>query len=110
MEKSQAEYNVERATFGALLILFGVGWLVKLPSGVFPLIAAVILLGSAFYQRQQGWEVSGVTWFFGVVFAIAAAGDIVGDAFSYLGEFWFPILLIIIGVALLVRMYTERNR
>ncbi len=110
MQKSEAEQNVERATFGAMLILLGVAALIPLPRGIFPLIAAVILLGSALYQRQQGWEVSGATWFFGALFAIAAVVDILGNFFNFLGDVWFPVLLIVIGVVMLARIFTERRQ
>lgn len=107
--KSEAELTVERATLGAMLILLGVVALIRLPGWVFPLVAAVILLGSALYQRQRGWEVSIWTWLFGVLFAIVAVLDLVGKVFAFLWSLW-PLVLIALGVLLLINMFSEKPR
>ena len=109
MMKGETERNVERMTFGAMLILLGIVALVRVPGWFFPLAAAVILLGSAFYQRSQGWSVSFWTWLFGGLFAIAAVLDLIGKVFGWLWDVWLPLLLIALGVLLLLNMFTKQD-
>lgn len=101
--KSEAELRVERMMWGALLILLGVSFLIPLPNGVFPFFAALILLGSAYYQRSRGWEVSFWTWLFGGLFALAVFADIIG---ATIGIFitWWPLILIALGVIMLLNL------
>lgn len=106
--KTEAERNAERATIGAMLVLLGIVALIRLPGRVFPTVAAAILLGSAYYQRQQGWAVSIWTWLFGVVFAVWAVLSFIGGVFSFLWNLW-PLILIALGVMLLVNLYTGRR-
>lgn len=109
--KSEAERNVERVTVGAMLVLFGVVFLIRMPGWFFPLAGAVILLGSAYYQRQRGWEVSFWTWLFGILFAILAALDILGGVLRLAWNLtWalLPLVLIGLGVLLLLNIFSKR--
>lgn len=110
MQKSEAEQRVESATFGAMLILLGVTALIPNEGDwLFPLVAAVILLGSALYQRSQGWHISGATWVFGMLFAIAAVLELTGGILDPLADNWFALLLIILGGYMLVRVFAGRR-
>ncbi len=101
--KSEAERQVENMTLGAMLILLGVEFLLNLPSGVFPLLAGAILLGSAFYQRSKGWGVSIFTWLFGGLFALVAVLDVLGVFVALTFKLW-PLILIALGVIMLLNL------
>ncbi|MBN1286416.1 MAG: hypothetical protein JXB47_13540 [Anaerolineae bacterium] len=101
--KTEEERRVERMTLGAMLVLLGVDFLIHLPSGVFPFLAAAILLGSALYQRSRGWEVSFWTWLFGGLFALSIVADLIGAAIGFVFT-WWPLILIGLGVIMLLNL------
>jgi hypothetical protein len=107
--KDEAERNVERMTFGALLVLLGIVALVRVPGWFFPLAAAAILLGSAYYQRSRGWSVGLWTWLFGGIFAVVAVLDLIGNVFGWLWDVGFPLLLIALGVLLILNIFTKQG-
>ncbi len=105
--KSEAERNVENITLGAMLILVGVHVVFRL-GWFFPALAALILLGSAYYQGQRGWRVSPWTWIVGVAFAAWAALSLVGGVLGFLWSLW-PLVLIGLGVLLLYNILSSRR-
>ncbi len=114
MSTHQNERGIEALTMGSLLLLF----LVTLCSplrfaggGNFALLAAVILLGSAFYQKSQGWEVSGWTWLFGCIFAALYALHILASVLNFaLGLFWEAALpLLLVGLVVWFIFFKDRE-
>jgi hypothetical protein len=79
-KKSQAEARVERMTWGLLVLMFAVLYLlsdgltgaVPLPNWAVPLAGGVILLGSGIYQYSRHWRVSPVTWIVGMILLVLA--------------------------------------
>ena len=105
--KSEAERNIERMTLGAMLILVGIALLIHLPNGAFSLTAAIILLGSAYYQRSQGWHASSWIWFFGGLFALSGLMNILGALLGFVFT-WWPLILIGLGVMMLLDLDKKR--
>lgn len=77
-KKSHAEAKVERITWGLLVMMFAVLYILtdteitQIPNWVVPFAGAVILLGSGLYQYSRRWRVSPVTWIAGVLMLVFA--------------------------------------
>ncbi len=83
--KSEAEHKVERMTLGLVLLALALSLFNILPESIDSLgalLIGIVLLGSAFYQRNQGWEVGSLTWVVGGIAFILGlvnfAGFLVG--------------------------------
>jgi hypothetical protein len=96
------ETMTEFLTFGAILVLFIFTMFGPITWAFFSLLTAAILLGSAYYQRSQGWEVSIWTWFFGIVFGLATVLQIVATVLKWaFGMLWNTLIpLLVIGIGL----------
>ncbi|MBZ0291993.1 MAG: hypothetical protein K8L99_05425 [Anaerolineae bacterium] len=77
-KKSNAEARVERLTWGLLVLIFAVLYVMtdsaasQIPNWVVPFSGAIILLGSGLYQYSRRWRVSPVTWIAGALMLIFA--------------------------------------
>lgn len=77
-KKSAAEARVERLTWGLLVLIFAVLYLLtdstidSIPNWLVPGIGSVILLGSGVYQYSRRWRVSPVTWIGGILMLLFA--------------------------------------
>lgn len=79
MTKSNTERTIETLSFASILVLFGLTVLTPWVSSLFFTFAtAAILLGSAYYQRSQGWDVHIWTWIFGGFFAVLTVLQLLG--------------------------------
>ncbi len=93
MEKTGREQTVEMFAIGGVLVLFALLLLGVVPGPWFALLSAVILLGSASYQRAQGWSVNPLTWLFGGLFAVLSALQVIGALLNLaLGIVWNIVL------------------
>jgi hypothetical protein len=100
-----SESTVEVLTFAAVLVLFllAIG---PLSWGFFYLLTAVVLLGSAYYQSQQGWNVSLWTWLFGILFAALTAFNVLGTLLKWtLGFLWNTAVPVVVVVVLVWLLY-----
>lgn len=79
VRKSPSEARVERITWGLLVLIFAVLYVVSdstvesIPNWLVPFSGAVILLGSGLYQYIRRWRVSPITWIAGAVMLMLAA-------------------------------------
>lgn len=77
-KKSAAEARVERLTWGLLVLIFAVLYLLSdnvldsIPNWLIPGIGAVVLLGSGIYQYSKRWRVSPITWIGGILMLLFA--------------------------------------
>jgi len=77
-KKSAAEARVERLTWGLLVLIFAVLYLVSdnvmetIPNWLIPGIGAVILLSSGIFQYSKRWRVSPITWIGGILMLLFA--------------------------------------
>lgn len=95
------ERQVHRVTLALLIIWLGVMASIPEPDGMTALGCGVILLGSALYQRFNGWHAGIVTWVLGVVLLGAGIGDLTSNADIP----WFGISLVLVGLWLLARTF-----
>jgi Na+/melibiose symporter-like transporter len=76
--KSAAEARVERLTWGLLVLIFAVLYVLsdsalsQLPNFLVPLAGGVILIASGLYQYSRRWRVSPITWIAGVLMLVFA--------------------------------------
>jgi len=73
--KSEREARVERITWGLLVLVFLILYLLpdaSIPSWLVPASGALILVGSAVFQSGRRWRVSPITWMAGAVMALFA--------------------------------------
>ncbi|MDX2160750.1 MAG: hypothetical protein SF162_05445 [bacterium] len=73
--KTEREARVERVTWGLLVLVFAVLYLLpdaNIPNWTIPFAGAVILIGSGMYQYGQRFRVSPITWMAGAVMALFA--------------------------------------
>lgn len=101
--KSTAERRVEALTWGALLIWVGVSLATNLHKGVPGLVAGLILLVSALYQRLRGWEAGIILWAGGLALTISGLNDL-RAGHHHLSA--LAIVLILIGGAIVLRAVT----
>ena len=101
--KSSAEARVERLTWGLLVLIFAVLFLVSdnltavLPNWLVPLAGAVILLGSGMYQQARRWRVSPITWITGaILLVLAVIGFYVAPQRPFIVESLLVTLVVII--------------
>ncbi len=103
MKKSAAELRVERLTWGLLVLIFAVLYILSdsavnaVPNWVVPLAGAVVLLASGFYQYSRRWRVSPVTWIAGalmLMFAVLSFYIIPGR--SFIVETLFATMIVIL--------------
>ncbi|MBN1286415.1 MAG: hypothetical protein JXB47_13535 [Anaerolineae bacterium] len=94
MAKSSVERAIETLTFGSILVLFGLTILTPWVSWLlFSFATAVLLLGSASYQRARGWDVHLLTWGFGGVFAALTVLQLLGIVLRLaLGALWNVVI------------------
>lgn len=90
MKKSAAELRVERLTWGLLVLIFAVLYILTdeaisaVPNWLVPLAGAVVLLASGLYQYSRRWRVSPLTWIIGAImlfFALLSFYVIPGRSF-----------------------------
>ena len=101
-KKSRAEARVERLTWGLLVIIFAVLYLISdnviemLPNWFVPLAGAVVLLGSGAYQYARRWRVSPITWIAGMLLLfLAMIGNYILPGRSFIVESLFITLIVI---------------
>ncbi len=102
-KKSRAEARVERLTWGLLVLIFAVLFLVSdnltaaVPNWLVPLAGAVVLLGSGMYQYARRWGVSPVTWITGIILLVLAViGFYVAPNRPFIVESLLVTLIVII--------------
>lgn len=103
MKKSNAEARVERVTWGLLVLIFAVLYVLtdnvasQIPEWVVPLSGAIILLGSGLYQYSRRWRVSPVTWIAGALMLVfAVLGFYVLPGRSFLVETLIATMIVIV--------------
>lgn len=106
-KKSPAEARVERLTWGLLVLIFAVLYLLTdgfasslpIPNWAVPMAGAIILLGSGMFQYGRKWRVSPVTWIGGVILLILALVGlyIVRDRQFIVESLLISLLVIIFG-------------
>ena len=102
-KKSSGEARVERLTWGLLVLIFAVLFLLTdnltaaIPNWLVPLAGAVVLLGSGMYQHARHWRVSPVTWITGVILLVLAViGFYVAPQRPFIIESLLVTLIVII--------------
>ena len=104
-KKSQAEARAERMTWGLLVLIFAIlyiltdrfGQSVPLPNWLVPLAGGVVLVASGVYQYSRGWRVSPVTWIAGVILLVLAVlGFYVIKDHSFIVESLLATILVIL--------------
>lgn len=101
--KSKAEARVERLTWGLLVLIFAVLYLLSdnavqtLPNWAVPMAGAVVLLGSGAYQYAHHWRVSPITWITGfLLLVLAIIGIYVVPDRPFIIESLFVTLIVIV--------------
>ena len=84
--KSTEEAQAEQITWFLLVLIFALlsisrenlPWVV-IPNWLIPFSGAVVLLGSGFYQYNNNWRVSPITWIIGAVLMMLGVVNILID-------------------------------
>lgn len=103
--KSEAEAQVERLTWGALVAIFAVLQILpenSLPNWLTPLAGGLVLMFSGFYQYQRHWRVSPFTWIAGgLMLSFAFINYRVNPNLDFLG-----VTLITFAVVIVIGVFT----
>jgi hypothetical protein len=104
--KSTTGERLDALGWGLFLVMIGGLWLApaQIPEGTWLIGAAVIILGLAVARYLMAVEVSGFAVILGVLALGAGLGSVLGLEIPV-----FPILLIIAGVASLLRIVLQRD-
>jgi hypothetical protein len=104
--KSRAEARVERLTWALLVLVFVLPQFLPaettLPFFVVPLLCALVMVGSGFFQFSRGWHVSPFLWIGGVLMAVMTGYSLFMNSNINLNGFalLLTFIVILMGVIL----------
>lgn len=106
--KHELNKQIERVSWGLFLILLGGLWLIPtryVPEDAWLLGAGVILIGMNLVRNRNGIPMSNFTLILGGIALVIGAANVIRFNLPV-----FPILMIILGAALILRPIVEKQK